>query len=168
MTDLTNSEQLTGAERELAPDEASSLAKSGPDSTRESDRYLRLLAEFDNYRKRTERDRERLARSGKRSLIIKLIDLADGLDQALNHIEDAQGAAEEGLRVIHRQLLAALRSEGVLPFDSLGKHFNPDLHEAVSTDDAPGVESGTIIKEFQKGYKWGDEVLRHARVNVAR
>ncbi|MGH9822943.1 MAG: nucleotide exchange factor GrpE [Blastocatellia bacterium] len=143
---------------------------SAPDEVTagDKDKYLRLLAEFDNYRKRTERERERFARLGKRSLIMKLLDLADGLDQALTHIEDASGPVADGLRVVHRQLIAALRSEGVTPFDSLGQQFNPDLQEAVSVDDAPGIESGTIIKEFQKGYKWGEEIIRHARVNVAR
>jgi molecular chaperone GrpE len=134
----------------------------------EHDALLRALADFDNYRRRIERDRASAARSGKRDVILSLLEVLDGFDRALNHIDDAPSSVAQGVQAIHRNLLGVLERHGVTRFDSLGEPFDPRFHDAIGTVDSDEVESGTVADEFQRGYRWGDEVLRPARVRVAQ
>jgi molecular chaperone GrpE len=133
------------------------------------DQLLRTLADFDNYRRRIEREADSIGRAGKRDLILGLLDVMDSFDQAYA-LSPVDLLAVEGLQAIHRQLLNLLESHDVRPFDSLGEPFDPELHEAITTVSAEetGVESGTIVQEFQKGYRWGNKLLRPARVQVAQ
>jgi molecular chaperone GrpE len=134
----------------------------------EHETLLRALADFDNYRRRVERDRAGAARSGKRDVILSLLEVLDGFDRALNHIDDAPSSVAQGVQAIHRNLLGVLERHGVTRFDSLGEPFDPHFHDAIGTVDSDEVESGTVADEFQRGYRWGDEVLRPARVRVAQ
>jgi molecular chaperone GrpE len=134
----------------------------------EHDALLRAMADFDNYRRRIERDRASAARSGKRDVILSLLEVLDGFDRALNHIDDAPSSVAQGVQAIHRNLLGVLERHGVTRFDSLGEIFDPRFHDAIGTVDSDEVESGTVADELQRGYRWGDEVLRPARVRVAQ
>jgi molecular chaperone GrpE len=134
----------------------------------EREALLRALADFDNYRRRVERDRASAARSGKRDVILSLLEVLDGFDRALNHIDDAPSSVAQGVQAIHRNLLGVLERHGVTPFDSLGEPFDPRFHDAIGTVESDEVESGTVADELQRGYRWGDEVLRPARVRVAQ
>jgi molecular chaperone GrpE len=134
----------------------------------EREALLRALADFDNYRRRVERDRASAARSGKRDVILSLLEVLDGFDRALNHIDDAPSSVAQGVQAIHRNLLGVLASHGVTRFDSLGEPFDPRFHDAFGTVESDELESGTVADEFQRGYRWGDEVLRPARVRVAQ
>jgi molecular chaperone GrpE len=134
----------------------------------EHDALLRALADFDNYRRRIERDRASAARSGKRDVILSLLEVLDGFDRALNHIDDAPSSVAQGVQAIHRNLLGVLERHGVTRFDSLGEPFDPRFHDAIGTVNSDEVESGTVADELQRGYRWGDEVLRPARVRVAQ
>jgi molecular chaperone GrpE len=134
---------------------------------REHDQYLRALADFDNYRRRVERERASAARSGKREMILSLLGVLDDFDRALAHIGNAPAALSDGLRALHRKLLGLLEAQGVTPFKSLGEPFNPELHEALGSVRAEDKKPGTVAEEMQRGYRWGDDVLRHARVRVA-
>ena len=134
----------------------------------EHETLLRALADFDNYRRRVERDRASAARSGKRDVILSLLEVLDGFDRALNHIDDAPSSVAQGVQAIHRNLLGVLERHGVTRFDSLGEPFDPRFHDAIGTVDSDEVESGTVADELQRGYRWGDEVLRPARVRVAQ
>jgi molecular chaperone GrpE len=134
----------------------------------EHEALLRALADFDNYRRRVERDRASAARSGKRDLILSLLEVLDGFDRALNHIDDAPSSVAQGVQAIHRKLLGVLERHGVTRFDSLGEPFDPRFHDAIGTVDSDEVESGTVAEELQRGYRWEDEVLRPARVRVAQ
>jgi molecular chaperone GrpE len=134
----------------------------------EHEALLRALADFDNYRRRVERDRAGAARSGKRDVILSLLEVLDGFDRALNHIDDAPSSVAQGVQAIHRNLLGVLERHGVTRFDSLGEPFDPRFHDAIGTVDSDEVESGTVADELQRGYRWGDEVLRPARVRVAQ
>lgn len=133
------------------------------------DQLLRTLADFENYRRRIEKEAESIGQAGKRDLLLGLLDVMDSFDQA-SHLTAEEAGTTEGLQAIHRQLLNLLESHGVKPFDSLGHPFDPELHEAVDTvqAEALGVEPGTIVREYQKGYRWDGRVLRPARVQVAR
>lgn len=134
----------------------------------EHDRYLRVRAEFDNYRKRVERDRVSDARRGRRDLILGFLDIADGFERAILHADEAPTSYQRGLQALQQQMLSLLRSQGVTPFDSVGKKFDPNLHDAVSSAESNGIPPGTVVEEMSRGYQWGDEIIRHAKVRVAR
>lgn len=101
-------------------------------------------------------------------MILSLLEVLDGFDRALNHIDDAPSSVAQGVQAIHRNLLGVLERHGVTRFDSLGEPFDPRFHDAIGTVDSDDVESGTVADELQRGYRWGDEVLRPARVRVAQ
>ena len=134
---------------------------------REHDMYLRALADYDNYRRRVERERSAAARSGKRELILQLLDVLDGFDRALQHIGDAPSSVSEGVQLLYRKLLSVLEAQGVTPMQSLGETFNPELHDAIGTVKSEDAEPGTVAEEMQRGYRWGNDLLRPARVRVA-
>ena len=135
---------------------------------REHEMLLRSLADFDNYRRRVERDRGAAARSGKREIILPLLEVLDGFDRALSHIGDEPSALEQGVQALQRNLLSVLDREGVTRFDSVGERFDPRYHDAIGTVESEDLESGAVAEELQRGYRWGDEILRPARVRVAQ
>jgi molecular chaperone GrpE len=130
--------------------------------------YLRTLADFDNYRKRVERERASAARAGKRRLILGLLDVLDSFDRALEQMKTADPAIIVGFEAIRRKTAGILKAEGVKPFESKGQMFDPELHEAVASVETNEHAPGTIVDEFRRGYRWDGEVLRHAEVRVAR
>lgn len=134
----------------------------------EHERYLRTLAEFENYRKRIRRERESASRQGTREIILSLLEVVDEFDRAFEHISDRTSPLFEGIVAIHRKLLGLLEAQGITPFISVGQTFNPDLHEAIaSVQSGDDYEPGQIVDEFRRGYLWGDELLRPAQVRVA-
>ena len=132
------------------------------------DVYLRALADFENYRKRIEREQTRAAQKGKRDLVLALLETLDGFDRMLEQTGGDPVSLAQGVRAIYRQLMNQLEAQGVTPFKSQGEPFDPKLHEAVDSVAGGQYEPGTIADELQRGYRWGDEVLRPARVRVAR
>jgi len=156
-----NKNRMTGE----APSEIERLKE---ELRREHDLYLRALADYDNYRRRVERERSTAARSGKREIILSLLEMMDGFDRALQHLGDSPSSVSEGLQLLHRKLLGLLEAEGVTPLQSLGEPFNPELHDAIGSVQSEEFEKGTVADEVQRGYRWGDDVLRHARVRVAQ
>lgn len=156
-----NKNRMTGE----APSEIERLKE---ELRREHDLYLRALADYDNYRRRVERERSTAARSGKREIILSLLEVMDGFDLALQHLGDSPSSVSEGLQLLHRKLLGLLEAEGVTPLQSLGEPFNPELHDAIGLVQSEEFEKGTVTDEVQRGYRWGDDVLRHARVRVAQ
>ena len=133
----------------------------------EHERYLRTRADFENYRRRVERDRDVAARQAKRELLKALVDLADGFDRALAHLDESPASVAAGLHGMQRLLRSLLEAEGVESFESVGQPFDPTRHEAIATvrdfDGAPG----TVVDEAGRGYLWNGELLRPARVRVA-
>jgi molecular chaperone GrpE len=149
-------------------DEADEVERLKDDVRREHEMYLRALADFDNYRRRVERDRASAARAWKKELLLSLLEVTDSFDRALDHVGDAPDAFVEGLQAIHRKILSLLEAQGVTPIDSLGQPFDPELHEAVGSVVSDEYEAGTIVDEVQRGYLWGEELLRPPRVGVTR
>lgn len=115
-----------------------------------------------------ERERAKAAQAGKREIILPLLEVLDGLEQALQHLENESPSLAEGVRAIHRQLLSLLEAHGVTPFKSLGRTFDPALHEAVGVVESSQFAAGRVAEELQRGYRWDDELLRAARVPVAQ
>lgn len=135
---------------------------------REHDVYVRNVADFDNYRKRIEREHTHRAKTGKRELLLALLDVVDDFDRALAHAGQEPQPVVEGLQAIYRRLIALLAAEGVTAYESIGQAFDPALHEAVGTAESNEQEAGTVLDELSRGYRWGEELFRPARVRVAR
>ncbi len=129
---------------------------------------LRLRADTDNYRKRLERTTQDLARQARREILLSVLGMVDDLDRALAAARcgDQGGSLREGVELTLARVHGALRSHGIRPLESAGT-FDPRLHEAVGTVSSAGLEEGSVVEEVQRGYWWGDEVLRAARVLVA-
>jgi len=134
------------------------------------DRLLRKTAEFDNYRKRVERDRQSMAEAAAADLMRDLLPLVDDLERALKADAGSEGADayRRGVELIQRQLLEILRRRGVTPIEALGSDFDPHIHQAVSYEPAPGRREGEVIEEFARGYRLGERLLRPSMVKVAK
>jgi molecular chaperone GrpE len=141
------------------------------------DRLLRKTAEFDNYRKRTDRERLQLSEAAAADLLTELLPLVDDMERALNADVPGEGAAaydgaagsiRKGVELIHKQLLDILRKRGVKPIEALGADFDPHFHQAVAHEPAEGRREGEVIEEFRRGYMLGDRLLRPAMVKVAK
>ena len=133
------------------------------------DRLLRKTAEFDNYRKRLERERREQADRTVIGLLEEFLPVVDDFDRALTL--DAGGEStpyRKGMELIHSKLHDLLRKQGVRPIDALGADFDPNLHQAVVYEESPGRREGEVIGELQRGYLLGDRLLRPAMVKVAK
>lgn len=131
-------------------------------------RMQRLAAEFDNYKKRTAKEKESLYLETVADVVAVFLPVADNLDRALKAAEDSSDQSlKEGVQLVHRQMMDVLKSLGVEEIKSVAEKFNPDLHNAVMhvTDDSVG--EGIIVEEFQKGYIIKDKVVRYSMVKVA-
>ena len=131
------------------------------------DRLLRTAAEFDNYRKRMDRERRDLAEFMAGEMLTELLPIVDNLERAL------QAAAEDdplrkGVELTHRQMLDMLRKRGVKPIEALGADFDPNFHQAVIHEESTTHREGEVMAELQRGYVVGDRLLRPAMVKVAK
>src|SRR5687767_15088796 len=154
--------QDTGA----APNAADTLQKERDDLY---DRLLRKSAEFDNFRKRVERDRKDMIEWAAADVLSELLVIADDFDRAL--AAEAPPAAQgykAGLELIQRQLADLLKKRGVTVIDALGTDFDPHLHQAVAYEEVEGAREGEVVGVMAKGYKLGDRLLRPALVKVAK
>jgi len=135
-----------------------------------SDRLLRTMAEFDNYRKRVTREKEGLVKYGTERIACEILPVVDNFERALEQSHQATdpGAVVDGLQMILKQLLTALEKFEIKPFHSIGERFNPEIHEAMAQQEHPDHEDNTVIEQFQKGYMLGERMLRPARVLVSR
>jgi molecular chaperone GrpE len=154
-------------------DPSAALADEVADLRRERDalydRVLRQAAEFDNYRKRIERERKDLAEYAASQLLQELLPVVDDLERALQaQTGSGADAYREGVELIHRQLMELLRSRGVTPIETVGQDFDPHVHQAVEYAEAAGRREGEVITEFRRGYRHGDRLLRPALVRVAK
>jgi molecular chaperone GrpE len=144
------------------------LAEELEAARRERDEYLdalrRLKAEFENSRKRQERERTRILETASERLVAELLPVLDNLDRAL----EAEGDIHEGVHAIRDQLVAALGKEGLLPVASDGQPFDPNVHEAVMSQPSDEYEEGTILQTFQRGYLLNGKPIRPAKVVVAK
>ena len=131
--------------------------------------YLRLAADFDNYRKRQEQERESLLKFGTENALKKLIEVLDNFERGEKALENVEDCAKvrESFELVHKQVYSALTKLGLEPIETEGKEFDPNFHDAVMQTPTSEHPEHTIINELQKGYKMGDKVLRPALVNVA-
>ena len=132
----------------------------------EKDKHLRLLAEYDNYRKRSSRERDNIYADVKAYTLTKLLPVFDNLERALRN-PTADEAYRKGVEMTMNQFLEVMKALGVTPIEALGAPFDPKLHNAVMHVEDPEHGEQEIVQEFQKGFKMGDRVIRFSMVQVA-
>jgi molecular chaperone GrpE len=133
------------------------------------DRLLRKTAEFDNYRRRVERERREQGDQAVRDLLLELLLVIDDFELALDvDAGDRPNPYRKGVELIHAKLHDLLKKYGVRPIEALGTPFDPNLHEAVAHEASPGRADGEVIEELRRGYMIGDRLLRPAMVKVAK
>jgi molecular chaperone GrpE len=143
------------------------------DARRERDEYydrlLRKSAEFDNYRKRMERERREMAQYAAGDVLEALLPVVDDFERALQAEAGADAAAYRmGIELIYKQLQDLLARRGVTPIDTVGKPFDPRFHQAITYESSPGRAEGEVVEEVRRGYMLGDRLLRPAMVKVAK
>ena len=133
------------------------------------DRVKRQMAEFENFRKRTEKEKSQMFEMGAKSVIEKVLPVIDNFERGLASIgEDQRGPVYDGMNMIYKQLMDEMDKIGVKPIEALGQEFNPDLHNAVMQVESEEFEEGIVAQELQKGYTYKDNVVRHSMVAVAQ
>jgi len=133
------------------------------------DRVMRQMAEFENYRKRTEKEKSQMFEMGAKSVIEKMLPIVDNFERGLASIaEDQRGPVYDGMNMIYKQMMDEFDKLGVKPIEALGQEFNPDLHNAVMQVESEEFEEGIVAQELQKGYTYRDSVVRHSMVAVAQ
>ena len=144
------------------------LTKQSEEVERIADKNIRLLAEFNNYKRRTQEERSKLFKYAGEELAKAILPILDDLHRTLE--SDGKGKARsilKGIELIIEKLDKTLEDQGIMPFDSVGQKFDPELHEALMSEKS---EKGNniILKEFEKGYKYDEKILRHAKVVVSK
>ena len=180
-SDINLSEASETAGRTAAVDGDTGAADSGAadngradELQRERDEYkdllLRKTAEFENFRRRTDRERQAQAESAAADLLGELLPLVDDLERALQVETGSEGAEayRRGVELIHRQLTEILRKRGVRAIEALGADFDPHQHQAVAHEPVEGRREGEIVEEYRRGYMLGDRLLRPSMVKVAK
>ena len=169
-SDITESEAAEPAGAALAADAPVDIEEVQRQRDEYYDRLLRKTAEFDNFRKRTERERQALADSAAADLLEELLPLVDDLERALKADAGTEGAEayRRGVELIHRQLSEILRKRGVRPIEALGADFDPHFHQAVAHEPSGEHREGEVTEEFRRGYMLGDRLLRPSMVKVAK
>ena len=133
------------------------------------DRLLRKTAEFDNFRKRVERDRKEMAEWAAADVLVEVLTVMDDFERALKAAAPAEAKPyRDGVELIHRQLADLLKRRGVRPIEALGTDFDPHLHQAVAYEEVAGAREGEVVGLLAEGYKLGDRLLRPAMVKVAK
>ena len=134
-----------------------------------TDRLTRQMAEFDNFRKRTEKEKSQMYEIGAKDIIEKILPIVDNFERGLSSMPEEEKATPfaEGMEKIYKQLMTTLESIDVKPIEAVGKEFNPDFHNAVMHVEDEELDENIIVEEFQKGYTYRDSVVRHSMVKVA-
>jgi molecular chaperone GrpE len=165
-----DSEEETASAAEQHPAEAAGTVE---ELRRErdalQDRLLRTAAEFDNYRKRMDKDRRDLAEYAAAEIVSELLPVIDNFERALQAPSGGGGESlRKGVELIHKQMSDLLQKRGVKPIDALGTDFDPNVHEAVIHETSDAHREGEVMQELQRGYRLGERLLRPALVKVAK
>ena len=134
-----------------------------------TDKLKRQLAEFENFRNRTDKEKSQMYAVGAKDVIEKILPVIDNFERGLKSIPEDQkgGPVASGMEMIYKQLITVLSDLGVTPIEAVGHEFDPNLHNAVMHAEDEGLGENIVAEEFQKGYKYKDTVLRHSMVKVA-
>ena len=134
------------------------------------DKVKRQMAEFDNFRKRTSKEKEQMFSMGEKSVIEKMLPVVDNFERGLASVPEAEkgSAIVSGMEMVYKQLIKQLEDLGVKPIEAVGKEFDPNFHNAVMQVASEEYESGVVAQEYQKGYTYHDTVIRHSMVGVVQ
>ncbi len=165
-SDVAGSNHLSNTGEEI-----SEVEKLQEEAAEWKDKYLRLVAEFDNFRKRNARERIELTQTAGKDVIVSLLEVLDDSERAQKQVETSGdiNAIKEGVSLVFNKLRNTLQSKGLKPMNSTGQVFNADLHEAITEIPAPSADMvGKVIDEVQKGYYLNDKIIRFAKVVVGK
>lgn len=134
-----------------------------------TDKLTRQMAEFDNFRKRTEREKSQMYEVGAKDIIEKILPVVDNFERGLAAVagEEKENPFVQGMEKVYKQLMTTLEEAGVKPIEAVGQEFNPDFHNAVMHVEDESFGENIVAEEFQKGYMYRDSVVRHSMVKVA-
>lgn len=170
--DINTDENQSGSTHLNEPiSEESELERLKSELEDTKDKYLRKVAEFDNFKRRNAKEKMEIIQTAGRDVITNLLDVLDDCERAQKQLENSNDltAMKEGLMLIFNKLRNSLQSRGLKPMESIQQEFNPDLHEAITEIDAPSEElKGKVIDEVVKGYYLNDKIIRHAKVVVGK
>lgn len=166
-------EEAGDKEKELTPDEllAKELEEARKTIDEQKDKYLRLSAEFDNFRKRTMKEKSELIKNGGEKAISAILPILDDLERALQNMQKTEDikAVYDGIDLIYQKFLKNLHQEGLEKMEPVGENFDTDYHEAIALVPAPSEDQkGKVLDCVQSGYKLNEKVIRHAKVVVAQ
>lgn len=162
----TGEETAVEAEPEISP--VSELDQLKAEVAQYKDNYLRATADFQNFKRRTEKEKSDIYKYAGEKLLVEVLPIVDNIDRAMSHVpEEEQGGLADGLRMIQKSLLDLLEKNGVEPIAAVGEAFDPELHHAVQMIPSDDHEPQQVIEEYQKGYKLNGKVIRHSMVKVA-
>ena len=159
----------TEASEEQATEESNKKDKKDLMIEELNDKYMRTFAEFDNFRKRTEKEKAAMFEVGAKSIVEKILPVVDNFERGFAMVseEKMQDPFVEGMDKVYKQLMKSLEEAGVKPIVALGEEFNPDMHNAVMHVEDESVGENIIVEEFQKGYMYRESVVRYSMVKVA-
>ena len=159
------------AEETAIMEDVEELQKKLEESTAKSEEYLdrlrRTMAEFDNFRKRTQKEKEQIFDRGAKDVVEQILPVIDNFERALMGSEDKENSFAKGVEMIYKQLIGALESLGVQEIEACGRPFDPNYHNAVTHVEDDNFGDNEVIEVFQKGYKYKDAVIRCSMVKVA-
>ena len=162
-------EPKTWAEKRAAKKQEKAKANADKEKIAElEDRVMRQMAEFENYSKRTEKEKQAMFETGAKSVLEKILPVIDNFERGFTTVEEAdeEDAFVQGMRKIYKQLMDELDKIGVKPIEAVGQEFDPNFHNAVMQVESDEFESGIVAQELMKGYTYRDSVVRHSMVGV--
>lgn len=180
ITEETATEEATAAEDNTEAEDKKTAKKHGKKDKKEEaykeqieqleDRVKRQMAEFENFRRRTEREKQAMFETGAKSVIEKILPVVDNFERGLATVapENMEDSFVDGMNRVYKQMLTELEAIGVKPIEAVGCEFDPNLHNAVMQVESDEYESGIIAQELQKGYTYRDSVVRHSMVGVVQ
>ncbi|MFN2457416.1 MAG: nucleotide exchange factor GrpE [Chitinophagaceae bacterium] len=169
--DINTDENIYGNQHLNEPlGEESELEKLKSEIDDLNDRYLRKVAEFDNFKRRNARERMEMIQTAGREVIIDMLDVLDDCDRAQKQMENTEDVQQlkEGVQLVFTKLRNTLTAKGLKPMETVNENFNPDVHEAITEMDAGEELKGKVVAEIQKGYYLNDKIIRFAKVVVGK
>ena len=172
-TDSDEPEELAEGSETEEGQEKSKLFKKKKDKKDEkieelNDKVMRQMAEFENFRKRTEKEKTQMFEVGAKSIIEKILPVVDNFERGLAGVdENTEDPFAQGMQMVYKQLMTSLEEAGVTPIEAVGQEFNPDFHNAVMHVEDDNFGENKVVEELQKGYQYRDTVVRHSMVKVA-
>lgn len=175
--EAVNADKEAGQEESLDEKELSKIKKEREDAREEeykkkiddlNDRLMRQMAEFDNYRKRTEKEKSQMFDLGAKGIVEKILPVVDNFERGLDSLseEEKESAFAQGIDKVYKQLMQCLLDAGVAQIEAIGKEFNPELHNAVMHGEDEGLGENIVSEELQKGYTYKDSIVRPSMVKV--